>query len=253
MAPDTLSDSTTDIGDQIIAIRDKWHTKNHPLFTTLLAGELDLRILGIHQANHLKYVELALESFAIMYTRGPISIRKMWVENMAEEEGLLAQDVVGEEPREHVDMLHNFCLAAGMSQDEIDNTRLTPAWWGRTLYHRHIASVEPVGVVLATYFTQEGQQPQLNNEVTIPALTSHYGFARDSDAIEFFVAHELADQEHSQRQLDRAVEFLDTPELQARALFVADQMCRLRWASVTDQYRLHRPGDGEFLPEGVVY
>lgn len=251
MAPDTTPGSKGDIGDKIIAVRDKWHTKNHPLFTALAKGELDIRVLGIHQANHLKYVELALEAFGILYARGPAEIRKMCVENLAEEEGLLAQTEIGEEPHEHIDMLYNFCIAAGMTREEIDQTKMTPAWWGRTLYYRHLALVEPIGVVLAAFFTQEGQQPQLNNEITIPALTSHYGFERDSKAIEFFVAHELADQEHSARQLDMAKKFLGTPELDARALECAEEICRLRWASATDLYNLHHLGEAENLPVGV--
>ncbi len=251
MAPDTVTSTNSDIGNKIIAIRDKWHTKNHPLFTTLATGELDLRILGIHQANHLKYVELALESFGILYARGPAEIRKMCVENLAEEEGIIAQTEVGEEPHEHIDMIYNFCTAAGLTREEIDATEMTPAWWGRTLYYRHLSAVEPIGVVLAAFYTQEGQQPQLNNEVTIPALTTHYGFERDSDAIEFFVAHELADQEHSQRQLDTAVKYINTPELEDRALYCAEKMCRLRWASATDLYRLHHLNEQEILPDGV--
>jgi pyrroloquinoline quinone (PQQ) biosynthesis protein C len=138
-----------------------------------------------------------------------------------------------------------------MTREEIDQTKMTPAWWGRTLYYRHLALVEPIGVVLAAFFTQEGQQPQLNNEITIPALTSHYGFERDSKAIEFFVAHELADQEHSARQLDMAKKFLGTPELDARALECAEEICRLRWASATDLYNLHHLGEAENLPVGV--
>ena len=33
MAPDSLANIGTSIGEKIIAVRDKWHTKNHPLFT----------------------------------------------------------------------------------------------------------------------------------------------------------------------------------------------------------------------------
>ena len=205
------------IDEKIISIRDEWHTKNHPLFQELAKGKLELKILGIHQAMHSKFVVLALEAFGLLYNKGDSQIKKMCVENLAEEEGLVAQDSVAEEPHEHMQMIQNFCLAAGLSQKEIDTIEMLPSWWARTLYYRHIADVEPVGVALAALFTQEGQQPQLNNEITIPALTTHYGFLRDDPAIEFFVAHELADQEHSERQLTLAVQYISSSEEAARA------------------------------------
>ena len=158
MAPDSLANADVSFGEKIIAVRDKWHTKNHPLFTTLATGKLDIRVLGIHQAMHTKFVVLALEAFGLLYTRGDREIKKMCVENLAEEEGLIAQDSVGEDPHEHIQMLYNFCLATGLSQAEIDDMEMLPSWWARTLYYRHIADVEPIGVALAALFTQEGQQ-----------------------------------------------------------------------------------------------
>ena len=251
MAPDSLANIGTSIGEKIIAVRDKWHTKNHPLFTKLASGDLDIRVLGIHQAMHAKFVVLALEAFALLYAKGDAELKRMCVENLAEEEGLIAQDSVSEDPHEHLQMLHNFCLAAGLSQTEIDETEMLPSWWARTLYYRHIADVEPVGVALAALFTQEGQQPQLNHDITIPALTTHYMFNRDDPAIEFFVAHELADQEHSERQLDMAIKHIHTAAEEARALVCADRICRLRWASASEIYRVHHLGKSTILPPGL--
>jgi len=236
------------IGKKIISIRDKWHTKNHPLFKELAKGKLKLKILGIHQAMHAKFVVLALEAFGLLYNKGDSQIKKMCVENLAEEEGIVAQIAVGEEPHEHMHMIHQFCLAAGLSQKEIDTTEMLPSWWARTLYYRYIADVEPVGVALAALFTQEGQQPQLNNEITIPALTAHYGFNRDDPAIEFFVAHELADQEHSERQLALAVENIHTEEEASQALICAERICQLRWASASEIYNLHHLGEEILAP-----
>ena len=251
MAPDSLANADVSFGEKIIAVRDKWHTKNHPLFTTLATGNLDIRVLGIHQAMHAKFVVLALEAFGLLYTRGDREIKKMCVENLAEEEGLIAQDSVGEEPHEHIQMLYNFCLATGLSQAEIDDMEMLPSWWARTLYYRHIADVEPIGVALAALFTQEGQQPQLNNEITIPALTTYYGFDKNDPAIEFFVAHELADQEHSERQLDLATKQVHTAMEESRALACAERICQLRWASTTEIYRIHHLGENTITPPGV--
>ena len=248
MVPDSLSTTGQTVIDRIIAVRDKWHTKKHPLFSTLADGDLDIRVLGIHQAMHAKFVILALEAFGLLYTRGDAELKKMCVENLAEEEGLVAQHAVGEEPHEHLQMLHNFCLSAGMSQSEIDETEMLPSWWARTLYYRYIAENELVGVALAALFTQEGQQPQLNHEITIPALTTHYGFDRDDPAIEFFVAHELADQEHSERQLQLAAKHIHTVAEEERAVYCAERICQLRWASASEIFNIFHLGQDTIMP-----
>lgn len=252
MAPDGMGGTSGRIGEQIIAIRDKWHTKKHPLFTTLASGELDIRILGIHQAMHAKFVVLALETFGLLYARGDAEIKKMCVENLAEEEGVIAQEIVGDQPHEHMQMLVDFCLAAGMTRQEFDDTEMLPSWWARTLYYRYIAEAEPLGVALAAFFTQEGQQPLLNHEITIPALTTHYGFERDDPAISFFVAHELADQEHSQRQLGLAGQRIHTAAEEAKALECAERLCQMRWASATEIYKRYHLGETDIMPDGVA-
>ena len=107
-----------------------------------------------------------------------------------------------------------------MTQEEIDATEPTPGWWARTLHYVNTMREEPVGVALAMQATQEGQQVALNNEITIPSFEKHYGYTKEDDEIAFFVEHAEADAEHSRRQLDLAAKYLDTPELQARALKV---------------------------------
>ena len=46
---------------------------------------------------------------------------------------------------------------------------------------------------------------------------------------------------------------LDTPELEARALVVAQQAVELRWASITELYRSDVLGEKEILPAGVTW
>ena len=74
---------------RIVAIRDKWHFKQHPMFQLLAKGKLDLRVLAVYMAQHAKYVRYGLQAFGHLYARGPADVRKMLVENMAEEEGLI--------------------------------------------------------------------------------------------------------------------------------------------------------------------
>lgn len=250
MAPEGAA-GLSNVTDRIVAIRDKWHTKHHPMFRALAAGELNLRVLGVYMAQHAKYVRHGLEAFGLVYAKAPGDVRKMLVENMAEEEGLIGGHTE-HGAHDHMEMIYTFCAAAGMTRDEVLGVDMPAAWWGRALYYLNTARVEPVGVMLAMAFTQEGQMPALNSEVVLPALETHYGIARTDREAVFFAEHEMADEEHSSRQLDLASKYLDTPEMEARAEAVAEEMCRLRWACTTATWRIEQLGEREELPPGVA-
>ena len=245
--------SSAPIVERVNAIRDRWHTKRHPFFREFSEGRLPLKALGRYQALHFHFVSYALPSFGLFYARAYKfqDIRKMMAENLAEEEGLKAIPREGHEPHDHNELMFRFCRAAGLSDAEVRNMRMTPAWWARSLYYYNTAVVEPIGVVLAMQTTQEGQMPGLIGEVLLPAFEKHYGFRRTAPEIEFFAEHDAADVEHSRRQGELCAKYLDTPELEARALKVAEEICILRWASITDLYRQEVLDEKEILPPGV--
>ena len=78
--------------DDVLAIRERWHTKRHPLFQALAEGKLPLRLLGTYLALHGRFVSHALPSFGVLYGRAYQyeDIRKAIAENISEEEGLKA-------------------------------------------------------------------------------------------------------------------------------------------------------------------
>ena len=164
--------------DDILAIRERWHTKNHPFFHAFGEGKLPLRVMGVYMALHWQFVRRALASLGLLYARtfACEDVRKALVENMAEEEGLKAIPREGHVPHDHAELIFRFCKAAGLSEAEVRGIKLTPAWWGRSLHYYQTALQEPIGVVLAMQTTQEGQQPALNKEVVLPAFARHYGY-----------------------------------------------------------------------------
>ena len=242
------------ITDDVLAIRERWHTKNHPFFRAFGEGKLPLRALGVYMALHGKFVQYGLASFGIFYARTirHEDIRKAVAENISEEEGFKAIPRDGHAPHDHSELIARFCHAAGLSQQEIRDLAFTPAWWGRALHYRQTAVDEPIGVVLAMQATQEGQQPALNKEVILPAFARHYGFAPGAREIEFFTEHAEADIEHSRRQAELCAKYLRSDEDMARAREVAEEACMLRWASVTDLYRREYLGEKDVLPPGVA-
>ena len=112
MATQMKTDSTDSIIDRIVAIRDRWHFKRHPMMKLLAAGELDLRVLAVYMAQHAKYVRYGLQAFGHVYARGPADVRKMLVENIAEEEGLIGGKT-DHGAHDHMDMIYDFCEKAG--------------------------------------------------------------------------------------------------------------------------------------------
>lgn len=248
MAPEGIA-ASGNIVDDIVAIRSRWHTKHHPMFKDLADGKLDLRALGVYMAQHGKFVKVAYEAFGLMIVRASKDVQKMMIENLAEEEGLLAGP--DGEAHNHSQMIFDFCEAAGMTREEVMNIEPTPAWWARALHYRRVCETEPIGVALAMMSTQEGQQPELNAEITIPAFAAHYGYARDAKEIKFFVEHEMADLEHSQRQLDLCAAHLQDPALHDRARKVSEEACMLRWASTNDTYRYEALGEKDYMPPAL--
>jgi pyrroloquinoline-quinone synthase len=239
--------------DKIGVIRDRWHFKNHPFFGAFAQGKLPLKALGKYQALHYHYVSKALPSFGILYSRAYHleDVRKMIAENVSEEEGLKAIPQEGHEPHDHNELIFRFCKAAGLSAEEVKAMKPPPAWAARGLFYNYVNSNEPIGVALAMQTTQEGQMPGLIGEVLLPAFEKHYGFKRNAREIEFFTEHDAADVEHSRRQIELCAKYLDTPELEARALEIAQQAVELRWHSITELYRSDVMGEKEILPPGV--
>ncbi|MBM3486234.1 MAG: hypothetical protein FJX67_06320 [Alphaproteobacteria bacterium] len=237
---------------EVIAIREKWHTKKHPFFQRMAEGKLPLRALGVYMAHHYRFVQMAQPSFGFLLWRAPVDVRKAIVENLAEEEGMRAIPVPGHVPHDHNKMIFDFCRAAGLGEDAVRTIEPTPAWWARRLHYVHVLREEPLGAALAMQSTQEGQQVALNTEITLPAFEKHYGYKRDAEEIAFFAEHAEADREHSERQLALCAKYIDTAEVAERAFAVSEEACKLRWASITDLYRTEVLGEKDLMPPGLA-
>lgn len=240
------------IAAEIVAVRDKWHTKNHPFFQKMRDGSLSLRALGFYMAGHYKFVELALPSFGFLLWKAPDDVRRSVIENLAEEAGLVAIPRPGHEAHDHDRMILDFCNAAGLSDDEVRGLEIGPAWHARRLHYAQTVRDEPLGVVLAMQSTQEGQQPELNKEITIPAFVAHYGFAKDAKEIAFFVEHAEADEEHSDRQMALCEKYVATQAEADRAIQVCEEACMLRWESISEIHREHVLGESRILPPAMA-
>jgi pyrroloquinoline quinone (PQQ) biosynthesis protein C len=239
--------------EKVIAIRERWHTKNHPFFLDFAAGKFGLKPVGAMMVQHYQHVRRTLPAQGIAYYRAnDEQARRFVLENLAEEEGIMAGPGEGREAMDHMELIFRFCRAAGFTDEEIKATRQLTTWRARTYFYINTVRDEPMGVVVAMQSTQEGQQPALNGERMLPAFKKYHGFEIDHPTIGFFAEHYIADADHSSRQIELVAKLVDTEAVAARALEVAEIAVRTRWDCITEIYRRAVLGEADPLPPGVA-
>jgi pyrroloquinoline quinone (PQQ) biosynthesis protein C len=241
-----------DTADKIVAVREKWHTKNHPFFVDFWKGKFGLKPVGQMMAQHYQHVLRVLPSQGYVVAKAPPDGRRFALENLAEEEGIMAGPGEDRKPHDHMELIFRFCKFAGLSEKDVRTTRQLPAWRARSYFYINTAREEPFGVIVAMQSTQEGQQPALNGERMLPGFKKHFGLELEDPRIEFFAEHYIADADHSSRQIDLVAKHVTTEAMQKRALEVAETMVRTRWAGITECYRAYVLGEKDPLPKGIA-
>jgi pyrroloquinoline quinone (PQQ) biosynthesis protein C len=242
-----------DTAEKVVALREKWHTKNHPFFLDFAAGKIGIAPVGAMMVQHYQHVRRVLPSQGIAYYRASEGEgRRFILENLAEEEGILAGPGDGRVAHDHMDMIFRFCEFAGLSADQVKRTRQLTTWRARSYFYINTIRDEPFGVIVAMQSTQEGQQPALNGERMLPGFKTHHGLEMDHPAIEFFAEHYVADADHSSRQIDLVAKLVTSEAEAARALDVAETAVRTRWDCMTEIYRTAVLGQADPLPPGIA-
>jgi pyrroloquinoline quinone (PQQ) biosynthesis protein C len=242
-----------DTAEKVTAIREKWHTKNHPLFLDFAAGKVGIRPIGAMMVQHYQHVRRVLPSQGIAYYRASEGEgRRFILENLAEEEGLLAGPGEGRNAVDHSELIFRFCEFAGFPRDEVKRTRQLTTWRARSYFYINTIRDEPFGVIVAMQSTQEGQQPALNGERMLPAFKKFHGLEMEDPKIEFFAEHYLADADHSSRLIDLVAKRIETETEAARAVEVAETAVRTRWDCMTELYRTTVLNQADPLPPGIA-
>jgi pyrroloquinoline quinone (PQQ) biosynthesis protein C len=243
----------TETADKVVALRERWHTKNHPFFLEFAAGKIGIAPVAAMMAQHYQHVRRVLPSQGIAYYRaGEGEGRRFILHNLAEEEGILAGPGEGREAHDHMELIFRFCKFGGMSEAQVRGTRQLTTWRARSYFYINTIRDEPFGVIVAMQSTQEGQQPALNGERMLPGFKQHHGLAMDHPAIEFFAEHYVADADHSSRQIDLVAKLIASEAEAERALDIAETAVRTRWDCITEIYRTSVLRQADPLPPGVA-
>ena len=194
-------------------------------FTDLRAGELTTRQLGGFAIQHYIHNMAILKGFALLAAQRAADDRAF----MAFAEGLYEEFT-------HPAMCRKFGRALGLSDDDFDHAVPT---YGCLL---HTAAV-----IHGMYLAQpiEVRASALSNETMVQRyagefdvhLRKHYDIPEE--ALEFFVVHQGADIEHTERAAKAIAELADSEEDRERVRRVCRNMARLKlgkFDSIYEEY-----------------
>jgi pyrroloquinoline quinone (PQQ) biosynthesis protein C len=182
--------------DQLVATRDKKHSKNHPFFDLWAKGKLTKGQTAIYCAQHYHYVTDYLNWMAYEASQIPFRDVKTYLfENLGDEEN---------PDDRHLDMLKDYVAATGSSRDSVEKsvvlagTESLQNWGWRLVYQT------PWQAALAGMFI--GLESQFLDicKKLVPALHEHYGFAQGGREIRFFEEHIRADEIHGAKPVEAA-------------------------------------------------
>ncbi len=226
--------------DQLVAARDKRHSKNHPFFELWAAGKLTKAQTAFYCSQHFHFVGEFLNWLA--YQGSQIrerDVKHYLFENLGDEEN---------PDDRHLDMLKDYVAACGLERDSVETsivlggTDQLQNWGWRMVYQT------PWPIALAGMFIGlESQFLDICKKI-VPALHRHYGFQPHAREIRFFEEHIHADEVHGSKGFAIVEKYCSTPELQAAALKQVEEATIRRWRYMNNIYWYALEGREENTP-----
>ncbi|MDH3603680.1 MAG: iron-containing redox enzyme family protein [Candidatus Tectomicrobia bacterium] len=216
---------------ELVALRDQYHTKNHPFFDCWVAGKLSKEQMGRYMAQHFQLVREILRPFGVAYAKSPRDVQNFLIENLAEEHGVIGTE--RGEAEEHDSMILVWTDWCGLSRQDVENTLPLPGLRALLNMMWYLVNQQPWQVWLSAQAVQESQMVGVQQR-TIPALVQEYGFQHGANEIHWFEEHFEADQEHGQRAFDMLAKYVDNEALAQSCLRWAEESLKARWIYVSE-------------------
>jgi pyrroloquinoline quinone (PQQ) biosynthesis protein C len=231
--------------EQLVAIRDHYHTKNHKFFDLWANGRLNKRQMGYYLIQHGRMTRDGLRAYGLCWVKAPPDVQKHIMANLAEETG---EKALSDESAavDHRMLLGAWTTACGYSDDEVAAVESVPAAEAIRHHWMHAAHQYPWPVFLATMTVLESQEVGIQSRI-VPALVQFYGYKFGDPEIRFFEEHYEADQIHAERNL-QFFERVEDPELRALCVEHATGICKLRWHYMNEIYPHAVMGEPDDLP-----
>jgi len=232
----------------LIALRNRYHTKQHSFFDHWVAGDLTKLQMGRYMAQHFQLVREILRPFGVAYAKAPRDVQQMIIENLAEEHGVLGTE--RSEAEEHDSMLLTWTQWCGLSHQEVEDTVPLPGLRALLSLVWYLVHQQPWQVWLSAQVVQESQMVGVQGR-TVPALVQKYGFQHGAREIHWFEEHYEADQEHGQRAFDMLAKYVDNELLARECLHWAEESLKTRWLYVTQVESTYVTGEALNIPIAV--
>src|ERR1051325_11825776 len=179
---------TTSFHEQLVAKRDKKHSKDHPFFDLWAQGKLTKEQTAFYCIQHFHFVGEYLNWMAYEASQIPIREVKTYLfENLGDEEN---------PDDRHLDMLKDYVAACGVDPNSVEpsivlgGTDALQNWGWRMVYQK------PLQAALAGMFIGlESQFLDICKKI-VPPLHQYYGYKPHDRAIRFFEEHIHADEIH---------------------------------------------------------
>jgi len=218
----------TSFHDQLVAARDKKHSKDHPFFELWVRGKLTKEQTALYCTQHYHYVGEYLNWLAYEASQIPRRDVKVYLfENLGDEEN---------PDDRHLDMLKDYVAASGLPRDCVEDfpvlagTEELQNWGWRMVYQKPWqASVAGMFVGLESQFLDICKK-------IVPALHRHYGHKPGAREIRFFEEHIHADEIHGSKGFAMVEKYCNTQELQALAIRTVEEATIHRWRYMNSIY-----------------
>jgi pyrroloquinoline quinone (PQQ) biosynthesis protein C len=163
--------------------------------------------------------------FGIRYQKCPIpELRRMLLENMAEEEG---EDLFGGKYPSHRDLWVQFAMGIGIQRDEILNYEPLPGIRAAPEMYVSLVQQSHWAVAIGTGLVFEGGRPKRMKEES-KALEKYYAWI-PHDCLDFFRAHEYHDEGYGAMVVDVIKQHCMEEHLQHEMREAVKQRADIMW------------------------
>ena len=218
----------TSFRDQLIATRDKKHSKNHPFFEKWARGDLTKEQTAAYCIQHHHFVGEFLNWLAYQASQVPHrDVKAYLLENLGDEEN---------PDDRHLDMLTDYVVACGLKRESVESSPVLPGTEGLQNWGWRVVHQRPWQVALAAMFI--GLESQFLDicKKLVPALQRHYGYRAGAREIRFFEEHIGADEIHAGKGFAIVEKYCNTMELQQLALKAVEEATIKRWRYMNGIY-----------------
>lgn len=221
--------------DEVRAMVERKHSRDHPIIVKVQRGELSADALrGFVKQFYLFFPKPFPKPIAAMYARCPDDpqLERMWLDNVIEEG---TGELTGTDS--HKGLYIKFAEAAGIPRKELDATEPLPETWAFLAWRELLISQRSwLELYAAQGFCLEGTASGRMTRI-VEGLTRHYGFTRDSAEIRYWTLHMDVDEEHMKVGPVAVERYATTDELQARVRDAVQKTLDIFWLAYDGIHR----------------